>query len=55
MIATEYLPIDKRSQAGQPVSSWIRGRLSRLGLLISGPTLCLGLSLLGLAPLLLLE
>jgi hypothetical protein len=52
MIAAESMSVTKRSQAGQSVSSWIQRRVSGLGPLISGPVFCLGLTLLGLAPLL---
>ena len=51
MIAAESLSVPKRDQAGQPVSSWIQRRISRVALLMSSPLFCLGLSLLGLAPL----
>jgi hypothetical protein len=53
MIAAESISVPKRSQAGQAVSSWIQRQVTRLVPLISGPVFCLGLSLLGLAPLLL--
>jgi hypothetical protein len=51
MIVADPVSVPKRSQAGQSVSSWIQRQVSRLGPLISGPVFCLGLSLLGLAPL----
>jgi hypothetical protein len=53
MIATEYPPVHKRSQAGQTLSSWIRQQTSKLGLLMSSPVFGLGVLLLCLAPLLL--
>jgi hypothetical protein len=53
MILAESLSVPKPVQAGQPVSSWIQRRASRLGVLMSTPIFCLGLSLLGLVPLLL--
>ena len=52
MLVADSLSVHKRSQAGRSVSSWMPRRLPRLGLLISSPVFCLGLTLLGLAPLL---
>jgi hypothetical protein len=51
MIAAESMSVPKRDQAGQPVSSWVQRWVTKLAPLMSGPILCLGLSLLGLAPL----
>jgi hypothetical protein len=51
MIIAESISVPKRSQAGQSVSSWIQRQISKLVPLISGPVICVGLSLLGLAPL----
>jgi hypothetical protein len=53
MLVADSLSVHKRSQAGRSVSSWMPRRLPRLGLsLIGSPVFCLGLTLLGLAPLL---
>lgn len=52
MLVAESLSVQKRSQGGRSVSSWMPRRLPGIGGLISSPVFCLGLTLLGLAPLL---
>ncbi len=53
MIVAEPFTIPKRDHGLLAVPSWIQRRAVRLGALISAPIFCLGLSLLGLVPLLL--
>lgn len=52
MLSAPSLSVPQQSQVGRSVSSSMPRRIPRLGLLISSPIFCLGLTLLGLAPLL---
>jgi len=52
MLLAQPFPLPKASPVARPVSSPVPRRAPGFGLMLSSPVFCLGLTLLGLAPLL---